>query len=366
MNDKRMVLPLQHLLLDGRLRVAPCLHRRLPITVSARVRTLLIVIDEPTIQLCLEHVERGVEPLPKGDAVAGDAAGRNSDRGYKSDSVRQKFTGYERDGETGLDYAEARYYLNMQGRFTSIDPGNAGAVESEPQSWNGYGYVHNNPLSFSDPEGLERQQCNQQGENCEWVGDYNGERSEKLVMFDGGTFWDAHNKKWVSGEQFRGDNPLAEFIWELQRRVAPIPKAVAVFGAASVIGGVTGGAGAYVFGTGGSGLITLGPLTRVAGPTVVGGGSVLSQLSRADASIFEKAMEYGASATNSFWNNVSALARAAQTWRADAQVTRIGQIGNSPVMGSVVTRTGIAEVNGQTVIVRIVQGQPQILGPLPK
>ena len=98
----------------------------------------------------------------------------------------------------------------------------------------------------------------------------------------------------------------------------------------------------------------------------MGGGSVLSQLSRADASIFEIAMEYGASATNSFWNNVSALARAAQTWRADAQVTRIGQIGNSPVMGSVVTRTGIAEVNGQTVIVRIVQGQPQILGPLPK
>jgi RHS repeat-associated protein len=36
--------------------------------------------------------------------------------------IRQDFTGYERDGETGLDFAEARYYAKNHGRFNSPDP----------------------------------------------------------------------------------------------------------------------------------------------------------------------------------------------------------------------------------------------------
>ncbi len=38
------------------------------------------------------------------------------------DTIRQKFTSYERDGETQLDYAQARYFSSQQGRFTSVDP----------------------------------------------------------------------------------------------------------------------------------------------------------------------------------------------------------------------------------------------------
>jgi RHS repeat-associated protein len=60
----------------------------------------------------------------------------------------------ERDNETGLDYFGARYYASTQGRFTSPDPGNAGADEGDPQSWNGYAYSLNNPLRFIDPDGL--------------------------------------------------------------------------------------------------------------------------------------------------------------------------------------------------------------------
>jgi RHS repeat-associated protein len=33
-----------------------------------------------------------------------------------------KFTGKERDSETGLDYFGGRYYGNQMGRFTSVDP----------------------------------------------------------------------------------------------------------------------------------------------------------------------------------------------------------------------------------------------------
>jgi hypothetical protein len=41
-----------------------------------------------------------------------------------------------------------------QGRFQSVDPGNAGADPSDPQTWNMYSYVTNNPLSYTDPSGM--------------------------------------------------------------------------------------------------------------------------------------------------------------------------------------------------------------------
>jgi RHS repeat-associated protein len=75
-------------------------------------------------------------------------------QGYGTDTVRQKFTGQERDNETSLDFFQARYYSGAQGRFMSVDPGNAGADPSDPQSWNGYAYVSNNPLTYTDPDGL--------------------------------------------------------------------------------------------------------------------------------------------------------------------------------------------------------------------
>jgi len=63
-----------------------------------------------------------------------------------------KFTGYERDPETGLDYAFARYYSSRLGRFLSTDP--LGGVIGDLQSHNAYPYVENNPLNSVDPSGL--------------------------------------------------------------------------------------------------------------------------------------------------------------------------------------------------------------------
>jgi RHS repeat-associated protein len=48
----------------------------------------------------------------------------------------------------------ARYLSGAQGRFQSVDPANAGANPADPQTWNAYSYVGNNPLSYSDPDGL--------------------------------------------------------------------------------------------------------------------------------------------------------------------------------------------------------------------
>ncbi len=82
-----------------------------------------------------------------------------------------KFTGKERDSETGLDYFVARYYSSGYGRFLSPDEFMGGpisasssndplppsplpyAVMSNPQSLNKYAYTNNNPLNYTDPDG---------------------------------------------------------------------------------------------------------------------------------------------------------------------------------------------------------------------
>ena len=83
--------------------------------------------------------------------------------------TRQRFTGKERDNETGLDYFGARYFSSVQGRFTSSDEFTGGPTELfaavaahnptfyadlfDPQSLNKYSYCLNSPLKFIDPDG---------------------------------------------------------------------------------------------------------------------------------------------------------------------------------------------------------------------
>ena len=96
--------------------------------------------------------------MPFGEEIAAMAETHRTpgDKYGVGDGVRQKFTGYERDEETGLDFAEARYYYNNHGRFTAVDPLLASGKSADPQTFNRYAYVSNNPLNFVDPYGLER------------------------------------------------------------------------------------------------------------------------------------------------------------------------------------------------------------------
>jgi RHS repeat-associated protein len=75
-----------------------------------------------------------------------------------ADSNHYKFTGKERDGESGLDYSGARYYSNRLGRFITPDwAAKAAAVPyaefSDPQSLNLYTYVRNIPTTRFDADG---------------------------------------------------------------------------------------------------------------------------------------------------------------------------------------------------------------------
>ena len=62
-------------------------------------------------------------------------------------------SGKERDVETGLDWLLTRYLSSAQGRFTSPDEPLVDQLAENPQSWNLYQYVRNNPLRFTDPVG---------------------------------------------------------------------------------------------------------------------------------------------------------------------------------------------------------------------
>jgi RHS repeat-associated protein len=57
------------------------------------------------------------------------------------------------DAETDQYNTANRHYSPM-GRWMSPDPGNAGADPGDPQTWNMYAYVRNNPTTFTDPTGL--------------------------------------------------------------------------------------------------------------------------------------------------------------------------------------------------------------------
>jgi RHS repeat-associated protein len=110
--------------------------------------------------------------LPFGEEIYG-LGGRTSAQGFSQpDTTRQRFTGYEHDTESGLDFGQARYYGNGLGPFTSVDPYNI-VFETEsaaarhpkeakakfisylkkPCNWNKFSYVTNNPLKFTDPTG---------------------------------------------------------------------------------------------------------------------------------------------------------------------------------------------------------------------
>lgn len=64
---------------------------------------------------------------------------------------RYKFTGMERDGQTGLDHTQYREYSPMLARWLSPDPICANCYD--PQNLNRYSYVRNDPVNLVDPDG---------------------------------------------------------------------------------------------------------------------------------------------------------------------------------------------------------------------
>jgi RHS repeat-associated protein len=77
--------------------------------------------------------------MPFGEELGAGVGARTESLRYStlgSDHIRKRFTGYEKDDETDLDFAEAQMYQNKHGRFTAPDPLLASASAANPQTFN--------------------------------------------------------------------------------------------------------------------------------------------------------------------------------------------------------------------------------------
>jgi len=93
--------------------------------------------------------------MPFGEEIVPNVGARTNSLKYTNtdDNVRQKFTGYQKDTETSLDFAEARMYENRFGRFTAVDPLLASGKSANPQTFNRFIYALNDPIVFVDADG---------------------------------------------------------------------------------------------------------------------------------------------------------------------------------------------------------------------
>jgi RHS repeat-associated protein len=78
----------------------------------------------------------------------GDTSFHTATGAAEVSAKRYRYTGKERDEETGLYYYGARYLAAWLGRWTAADP--AGMVDGP----NVYSYVKNSPIVMRDPDGL--------------------------------------------------------------------------------------------------------------------------------------------------------------------------------------------------------------------
>jgi RHS repeat-associated protein len=141
--------------------------------------TRLVTDGSATPLRCIDYLPFG-EEIPEGIGGRGECYGTAVYPG-PPDAESIKFTGKERDAETGLDYFGARYFSGAQGRFTSPDKPLVDQNPLDPQSWNLYSYGRNDPLTNMDPsgrscvktttpDGKESQGDNGDGKGCEAAG----------------------------------------------------------------------------------------------------------------------------------------------------------------------------------------------------
>jgi len=122
---------------------------------------------------CNGTVEGSYFSLPWGDGFTDSGSGVYG--GGTSSDDAYHFAGLDHDFETNTDHAQYRNYSPAQGRWLTPDPYDGSYDITNPQSFNRYAYVMNNPLSAVDPLGLNLVlQCDNNGENCTESNDGNG------------------------------------------------------------------------------------------------------------------------------------------------------------------------------------------------
>ncbi len=135
---------------------APYNHLRMQLSSDVRIENGMLA----AIALRNETPRQGVPSKNPALHLGIDACNSTLMLGLQSTAalnrIGSRSTGKERDTESGLDLMGARYYASTMGRFMSPDPVFASPERlADPQQWNMYSYVRNNPLSLTDPTGLD-------------------------------------------------------------------------------------------------------------------------------------------------------------------------------------------------------------------
>jgi RHS repeat-associated protein len=102
----------------------------------------------------------------------GTTAYRSRHGAVRATAKRYRYTGMERDEETGLSYHTARYYLPWLGRWITSDPK---GIES---GINLYEFSYGQPIRFVDPDGKQPQVLLNQASGDEWEASVAGRLSQ--------------------------------------------------------------------------------------------------------------------------------------------------------------------------------------------
>ena len=231
-------------------------------------------------------VTRRYDYLPFGDELPAGTGVRTTAQGYGSavypmnppDVVSQKFTGKERDAETGLDWFEARYLSAAQGRFTSPDP--ATGSQRDPQSWNMYSYARNNPLLYTDPDGQTYRICDTSGHCDDSYSDANFDKNLAGTAKNG-TIYDSNGNTIGTYQRTSFDDlgPLGNSLYQgMAARRQASNQIIGVFAGGSLLGGAGVAGGLAVSG---AGLTTLGlQAAAVAAPLLPAVPSAIEKLQK--------------------------------------------------------------------------------------
>jgi RHS repeat-associated protein len=138
MDGTRRVAVLETLTIeDGNPVTTPVTHQRFQL--GNHLDSALLEVDEAGMVVSYEEL------LPYGAS-----AYRSARSGVEVSARRYRYTGKERDDETGLYYHGARYYACWLGRWTSADP--LGTRADGPGLYN---YTRGSPVVYSDPSGTD-------------------------------------------------------------------------------------------------------------------------------------------------------------------------------------------------------------------
>ena len=106
----------------------------------------------------------------------GDGFTQSSTDQYGAEQDNNQFTGQDRDLETNTTHFQFRQYKSTEGRWMSPDPYSGSYDFSNPQSFNRYPYVLNNPYSSIDPKGLVADgSCDDSNAPCYYSGQRPGD-----------------------------------------------------------------------------------------------------------------------------------------------------------------------------------------------